>query len=112
MGYDLHITRADEWTESESSPITLDEWRAYVRGDPDLEIAGSEATNPVAAEVSAVGAEGLAVWVLAPDRLCVFDYYEGRIDVKNPDEQVIAKMRRIATRLAARVQGDDGEFYD
>lgn len=40
MGYDLHITRARSWVDSESQPITPDEWRAFVASDPRLEIAG------------------------------------------------------------------------
>ena len=38
MGYDLHVTRADDWTESESSPITLNEWLAYVEEDPEMRL--------------------------------------------------------------------------
>lgn len=38
MGYDLHVTRADDWTESESSPITLNEWLAYVQEDPEMRL--------------------------------------------------------------------------
>ena len=33
MGYDVHITRAREWHESDTTPITLDEWLAYVARD-------------------------------------------------------------------------------
>ncbi|MGW4379572.1 hypothetical protein [Kitasatospora sp. NPDC004531] len=36
----------------------------------------------------------------------------GRIVSKNPSDAVIAKMREVAKLLDARVQGDDGEYYD
>jgi len=38
--------------------------------------------------------------------------FKGNLSIKNPDEECLAKMRQIAARLQARVQGDDGEFYD
>ena len=47
MGYDVHIIRADHWTESESNPIPLDELLHYVRSDPEMRLEGfAEATTP------------------------------------------------------------------
>jgi hypothetical protein len=40
-----------------------------------------------------------------------FDYRNGRIVVKYPDEKMLAKMRVIAEALGARVMGDEGELY-
>jgi hypothetical protein len=31
---------------------------------------------------------------------------------KDPDRATLAKMLRLAGRLGAKVQGDDGEFYE
>jgi len=31
--------------------------------------------------------------------------------VKNPDDEILGKMKRIASALQARVLGDDGEGY-
>jgi hypothetical protein len=41
----------------------------------------------------------------------VFDFREGRVAVKNPDEATIATMLVVARALGARVEGDDGEIY-
>jgi hypothetical protein len=41
-----------------------------------------------------------------------FDFRNGRVVAKNPDERALAKMITIARHLGARVRGDDGEFYD
>ena len=38
MGYDLHITRADDWTESETFPIGLEEWLDYVASDAEMHL--------------------------------------------------------------------------
>jgi hypothetical protein len=40
-----------------------------------------------------------------------FDYQEGTVVVKNPDDEILGKMRRIAAALGAKVLGDEGELY-
>ena len=40
MGYELHITRAEEWLDSESTPISQDEW-LRVATDAGLAVMGS-----------------------------------------------------------------------
>jgi hypothetical protein len=40
VGYDVHITRAGESSDSEATPITLDEWLAYVASDPEMRLDG------------------------------------------------------------------------
>ncbi len=39
-------------------------------------------------------------------------FREDAVLVSNPDEVVLERMRVIATALEARVQGEEGEFYD
>lgn len=41
-----------------------------------------------------------------------FLYQEGRITLCRADERVIALMIDIANRIGARVQGDEGEYYN
>lgn len=41
-----------------------------------------------------------------------FSWFEGSINVKNPDEETLVKMRQVAMKLHARLQGDEGESYD
>ena len=60
--------------------------------------------------------KGLSVWIkYSGDGLkgnhAWFDYREGNIVVKNPDDEIVNKMLDIAERLDAKVQGDDGEIY-
>ena len=91
MGYDVHITRAENWFDSGDHPISLDEWTSYVASDPEM-------TMP---------ADNLAQW-----RDCPFLYEDGAITVKYPEVEVRIKMAVIAKALSAKVQGDDGEVYD
>jgi hypothetical protein len=116
MGYDVHIIRAAEWSESEATPITLEEWLAYVAPDPEMRLDGfAEARTPDGRVIRVEGA-GLSVWTAWPgegegDNHAWMDYRRGRIVVKNPDPAILTKMCAIAERLTAKVQGDDGESY-
>lgn len=40
-----------------------------------------------------------------------FDYYDGNIKVKNPDDEIIKKMYQISVTLNAKVQGEECEVY-
>ncbi len=40
-----------------------------------------------------------------------FDHWRGRIVVKNADDEIRKKMKKIAAFFGARVVGDDGEEY-
>lgn len=113
MGYDVHITRKKEWSDEDGPPITESEWRAYVASDSEMVITGfAEVTNPQGETIRIEGplltewrghSSGGTVW---------FSDFRGSFAVKNPDEECLAKMRQIARALQARVQGDEGEFYD
>lgn len=101
-GYDVHITRAKEWAESEKTPIKLDEWTACIRSDHELKLIDPKDAN----------ARGDAIWTdPTGKREVYFSYFKGEIFVKDPDERIIAKMKQIARKLKARVVGDDGEDY-
>jgi hypothetical protein len=100
MGYDVHITRADNWAENQGREISRDEWFALVASDPELTIERQKR-------------EVFVKWsgpCQYPDAW--FTWWRGNIYTKNPDKAIIAKMIQMAAKLGARVQGDDGEFYD
>ena len=115
MGYELHITRASEWSESELTPISISEWVAYINADSEMRLDGF-AEAQVGDEILRYENDGLAVWVgysghESDGNMAWFDYRHGRIVVKSPDQEIVDKMIRIARALNARVIGDDGEFY-
>lgn len=98
MGYELHITRRKYWCD-DGSDITASEWIRYLESDPELHFMPESGKN-------------FAQW----SGHCRysdpwFDWWEGCIYTKNPDEAMLAKMLQIASALSARVQGDDGEIY-
>ncbi len=116
MGYDFHITRASEWSESESAPIRLDEWKAYVAADPEFRMDNFAKVTTPQGETIRYDNEGLAVWTRysgnrEDGNMAWFDHWRGRIAVKNADDEIRKKMKKIAAFFGARVVGDDGEEY-
>lgn len=112
MGYDVHVVRGTEWSDP-LEPIHSHEWRRLVEVSADLMWVGAvEATTP-GGETLRYTNPDLAAWTAHPSGIEVpFDYRAGRVVVKNPDEATIERLRGLARSLGARVQGDDGEFYD
>ena len=98
MGYEMHITRRADWSET-GDDITTEEWLAYVRSHPDWKL-NKENGAYFATWERAGGSE--PHWL---------DWHEGNVYTKNPTPELIAQMMTIATTFGARIQGDDGEFY-
>lgn len=106
MGYELHITRAEDWVDSLDEPIAEQEWRDYADSRADLAVNGSiEVEGPGETPVYALEADGshpLALW-----------WYDGRVEVAGvPGEAAVPAVVAVARGLRATVQGDDGETYD
>ncbi len=99
MGYDIHITRANDWTDSESTPITREEWLEQVAADSSI---GPDPEN----------GEDDFLWLAHPIEPWSLWWYRGEVYTKDPDIHTIKKMAGIARLLHARVQGDDREIYD
>jgi hypothetical protein len=100
MGYELHITRAEHWSDNEQHPITAEEWLAVVTSDPELHI--DTQNGPYFAVWSGPCSYPDGGW---------FEWFDGNISTKHPDRAILGKMLQIAARLGAHVQGDDGEMY-
>ena len=113
MGYDLHITRRADWP-GDGPSITPDEWMALVTADPELRVEGY--ANRRLPDKSVVR-EPFVTWVAhsrytKQDPGSALAHSHGNVDAKNPDREFRCKMWRLAQALNAKVQGDDGQFYD
>ena len=116
MGYELHITRRDHWADTEIVDIPIDEWLSYIKTDNELELTNGYEIK-IGSESQFQNRPGYCEWNAHPtekdpDSRPWFAYWNGSIDTKNPDVPTIRKMLIIASSLNAKVQGDDGEFYD
>jgi hypothetical protein len=116
MGYELHIARKSDWEADEDSNISLEEWLSYVDKDQELKLTNGFQMNIPNVDTSWKDSPGFCQWTAHPnannDTLPWFDYWRGSISTKYPDDFTIKKMVQIAQSLNAKVQGDDGEFYD
>ena len=83
MGWEFHITRADDWSESAEKPISAAEWLAVVAEDPELHI--DEDNGPYFAVWSGPCTDPDGRW---------FDWADGCISTKNPDPAILGKMLR------------------
>ena len=117
MGYDLHITRQENWfDEIEDLRITQEEWTEYISLDEEMRLDGfSEITLPDG-KLLRQADPGMAVWTGYTANGVEQNYAwiwldNGNIGAKNPDQEIIVKMLEIAKHFKARVQGDDGELY-
>lgn len=116
MGYDVHITRKENWFDESGPQIRLEEWKALVLADPDMRLDGYATAVVGDGSILRVDSEGLAVWTAYAGtgiggNMAWFDFSQGNVIVKNPDSASLDKMWRIAGKLGAKVQGDDGEEY-
>lgn len=116
MGYELCITRKENWFDEDGPLISLDEWLAYVEGDPEMRFDGFAEAKLPDGSILRIEGEGLSVWTAysgheVDGNMAWFDYRGDSILVKNPDEEIIGKMVRIGRALGAKVQGDEGEVY-
>ena len=116
MGYDVHITRRKNWFDDEGQAITMDEWVAVVSADPEMRLDGFAEAE--LADGSALRSEdpSIAVWTAyskhgQQGNMAWFALCEGNVEVKNPDQEILIKMWQLAQKLAAIVQGDEGELY-
>jgi hypothetical protein len=98
MGYDLHITRRNNWAE-EGNDITSEEWLSLVANDPELHFQTKNGPYFVTWDGDSRPKPSWMNWS------------KGQIITKNPDDALIDKMMVIAQKLKAKVQGDEGELY-
>ena len=117
MGYDVHITRKPNWFDPAGPEISLAEWIAVVASDPEMRLKGYAEARVDNGKMLRLEHCGLAVWIAysgheKDGNMAWFDFRQGSVVVKNPDSEILMKMWFLAQALVARVQGDEGEFYD
>jgi hypothetical protein len=102
MGYVLHITRKEDWTNDTGPTIDEAEWRLLIQEDPELALD---------LDTRCVMTRGEVIFAAWKSEKGALGWCGGEVTASNPDETLIAKMVQIARKLDARVQGDDGEIY-
>jgi hypothetical protein len=62
MGYDVHITRKQNWSDEAGPEIPLSEWIAVVAADPEMRLDGFAETRVGGGAILRIEREGLSVW--------------------------------------------------
>jgi hypothetical protein len=135
MGYDIYITRSNDWMNNRGRKIPYAEWERVVECDPELELDRetratiaekwrsdqeqfahdpeySESLRPEDEDDQDIFMEYVN-WMGHPTagENPWFCYCDGNIDTKSPDWPTLRKMLRLAEALGATVQGQEGEIY-
>lgn len=114
MAYEVHITRKGNWFDDEGDNITLEDWRLYAIGDPELKLDALP-EQPKDQSTIRMESPGAALWtarVKEGKGQVWFRHFRDRVTVRDPDVATLVKMYKIANRMSAKVQGNDGEVYD
>lgn len=117
MGYELHIVRNEDWFEEETGGgISFAEWQSLVDADDTMRMDGYAEVKLPDGSTLRTENKGLAVWTeykgnVVGGNQAWFDFGDGTISVKNPDQEILTKMLEISEKLDAKVIGDDGEEY-
>ena len=99
MGYNLYVTRSEDWSDENGPKISQEEWLAYVASDPELRIDESMGSD-------------MAIWSgPSQHELPWIQWSDGLLESKYPDPPLIEKLVSVAAALAATVQGEEGERY-
>lgn len=109
MGYNIHITKANNYWESDKNPIAKEEILDLVEKNPKFKLKdGMTAHNPLTGEKICFPGkfivcekDGEEVCMQYTDKKIIGGHFPEEIDV----------LKEIAEFLNAKVQGDEGEFY-
>jgi hypothetical protein len=101
LGYELHITRADDWVDSPASPISEADWDAMTERHPDCFYPVSALSGDRPRQCRWRGLRGP-----------VLSFERGQVTVKGVrDEAEVISLAALAADLGASLMGDDGEVY-
>jgi hypothetical protein len=113
MAYEIHIAR--------DTPITMAEWKSAVEATDGVRIfSGTHSlVNPKTGQrISIEASEGDAEILIEGTWRPCFRWFEGSIILKAAaafetytDNKLWPVVRELATKLGAKVRGDDGEEY-
>jgi hypothetical protein len=106
MGYELHITRAEDWLDSEENPIAREEWLSFARERNDLVEAGW-------IDHGSAGREPVFEWVDEKGKKASLFWSESAVTISGAHGEVsLQGLVLLAVQLEGRLFGDDGEEYD
>jgi hypothetical protein len=102
MSIYVFITRKSDPLDDSGPGITADEWLRCIEAQIDFRTPRQNETEWL----------GNHAKILSGDPEMAFDWVNGQIEVKNPPEATIRRMKQLAEELHATVFSETGELYD
>jgi hypothetical protein len=96
-GYDVHITRKQNWSDDKGPRIERKEWDRYWHHHADVR---RDLQNTEDDFIVSIASETFPLW---------FNPRIGELFTKDPSPEAVEKMKQIAKALKAQAQGDEGE---
>ena len=103
MSYSVYIIRKSE--DGQESPITLDEWNAYIEADPDLK--RPDPGHPNYSETLVL----LPLDGSPPENWQWLGWLNGSISSDYPQPPMLKKIGQVARIFGAVVMSDDGDIW-
>ncbi len=112
MSIYVYITRRRNPLEP-GDTVSLEEWQRLVASDPSFRAPTAEDHKELAMNWKGAPFPEDAIWTGHPDYPAVwFCWSDGNIELKSPDEIMIAKMMTLAAKLDANVISEMGELFN
>ncbi len=113
MGYNLYVTRKNQWHDEHGEEIQIEDWIAVVKNDPEMEMRSEAHADLGNGQVLVASDPTMAVWLGEDGAERMWFYLsEGNAVGKSPRPDGLAKMHSFSLLLAARLIGEEGETYD
>jgi hypothetical protein len=106
MAYDIHLIKADNWSETQRQPVTPYDLDVLFERDGALTCSTHD-TYEMRDDFDRLTRCYVIAW---RDEPC-FHYFNGEIVCCNAEQHHISKLVDMAQQIGAKVVGDDGERY-
>jgi hypothetical protein len=108
MSIYVYITRRHNPIDEDGPIIQEVEWRSVVSTDLTFRDASAEEIGRARPSNS-----HYSIWLGHPEGLDAwFIWTDGQIDIRNPDEAMVAKAMELAMKLKANVVSEMGEIFN
>ena len=100
MGYNIYLCKTNDWSQADEMPISEKWFWSKIKNYKGFRLA-TEGDQKVAYCLTNANLD------LCP----ILRFNDGAIEIKNPNEQAVKALCKLAKVLGVNLVGDDGEKY-